>query len=54
MPGVLPKIALRRSGPDSIELVVPEELADFDGERLRRRIAGLEQVSGQNVGWIVS
>lgn len=48
MPGVLPKIRFRDTG-ERIEIVVPENLADFQGERVMRRISGLASVSERDV-----
>jgi len=52
MPGVLPKMGFRKT-EDGFALTVPEDLADFEGERLQRRINGLSSVLGKPVSWEV-
>ncbi len=52
MSGILSEIAFEKI-EDGVALVVPKDLADFEGERLHRRIQGLMQVTDQNVTWTV-
>lgn len=52
MPGILPKIGIERV--DGVfKIIVPQELADMEGERLNRRISGLSSVLRQPVEWSV-
>jgi len=54
MPGVLSKIKFEKSSSGhGWALIVPEELANFEGERLNRRIAALETVLQAPVNWCV-
>ena len=54
MPGVLPNVKFVPEGDDAYNLVVPKELADFEGERLSRRMKGLASVLEKEVQWLVS
>ncbi len=53
MPGILPDVAFKADKEGSVELQVPNDLADFQGERLHRRLAGLSQVLGREVEWVL-
>ena len=52
MPGMLPKVSFAADGQDVV-LIVPKKLANFEGERLGRRIAGLGKVLEKEVQWVV-
>ena len=45
MPGVIPRVEVRRDG-DTLSFVVPRDLADLDGERLRKRVVQLGRIIG--------
>ena len=53
MPGILPKTSFRRDDDGSYKLSVPNHMADFEGERLNRRLVGLATVLEQDVVWAV-
>ncbi len=54
MPGVLPKIRFQNADDNAFEITVPKELADFEGERVDRRIQGLAYVTGRDVRWVIA
>lgn len=53
MPGALPKVHFRNASDDAFEMLVPRNLADFEGERVNRRLEGLAFVTGRDVRWVV-
>ena len=52
-PGVLPMIGFAKTGPSDVELRIPPELADLDGERPEERVRQLGAELGLNVNVIV-
>ena len=48
MPGVVPRIAFAREG-DDVRLLVPQDLARFEGERLAKRLSQLGTTLGAEV-----
>ncbi|MEP1091964.1 MAG: exopolyphosphatase [Rhizobiaceae bacterium] len=52
MPGVLPHVAFRVADEGPVELTVTPEVADFEGERLYRRMKGLAAVLERPVEWV--
>ena len=53
MPGVLPNIRFEALNDETVLITVPPSLADFEGERLTRRLEGLGEVVGKNIVWQV-
>ncbi|MCJ8309334.1 MAG: exopolyphosphatase [Rhizobiaceae bacterium] len=51
MPGVLPHVGFRSESDGTISLTVTPEVADFEGERLYRRMKGLAMVLDRPVEW---
>ncbi len=51
MPGILPQISFAAAKEGDVSLRVPAALADFEGERLNRRISGLGSLLGRNIDW---
>ena len=52
MPGVLPKVGFQVSEDGTVYLTVQSDIADFEGERLYRRMRGLAGVLGRPVEWL--
>lgn len=48
MPGIVPRLAFAREG-DAVRLLVPPDLAQFEGERLAKRISALGTTLGASV-----
>ncbi len=51
MPGVLPKVGFRVEEDGPVQLTVTSDIADFEGERLYRRMKGLAAVLDRPVEW---
>ena len=54
MSGVLPKMKFEANDDGSIDIQIPESLADFEGERLSQRINGLAAVSKRSIKLVVT
>ena len=54
MPGVLPDIGFEADESGPVNLTVAPRQADFEGERLNRRMKGLSSVLKRDVTWAVS
>lgn len=53
MPGVLPVIGFRKGYDESYQLTVARDKADLEGERIYRRMKGLESVVKKQIEWAV-
>ncbi|NKB51264.1 MAG: exopolyphosphatase [Rhizobiaceae bacterium] len=51
MPGVLPKVGFQVEEDGPVQLTVASDIADFEGERLYRRMKGLAAVLDRPVEW---
>ncbi len=49
MPDVLPRVAFQKDGDDAYCLTLPQELANFQGERLDKRLGGLGATLGESI-----
>ena len=54
MPGVLPDVRFQADETGPINLTVDPRQADFEGERLYRRMKGLSGVLKREVKWTIS
>ncbi len=52
MPGVIPRVPVRRDG-DTLLLVLPKDLAEIDGERLRKRLIQMGKIVGLSADIVV-
>lgn len=53
MPGVIPRLTWRRNADGSLALVLPNDLANLNGERPAGRMAQLAKVSGRTLELVV-